>query len=329
MTNPPRRYRRRTERDEKKRQTIKNLRKKIFIAAILVICVLIIYQPIKNLAISRMLRFETAQWKVLEQSIPGEGVVIREETLIFAPAGGTFEPLMAEGEKAAAGDIIGYIKTQGITEQADSVKIPLKAPKAGLVSYHPDGLEEVLKPDLMDHLDLDKVAALLKEKKRTKSNSTQVESGKPICKMVDNLVNPFLYLQGPAENFGSLERGQALTVRFSEEKTAKITLRDVKSQQDQIFFMAEVLDAPDLDLKNRFIPVELILDRFEGVAVLKEALVEMDGEKGVFVSKKGIYKWIKLDVKGYAGQEAVVSGLEAGSEYIVNPHLARQNQRIY
>lgn len=325
MEHPRKKNRRKTNLNQKKRQ---NILKKLVMIALLVLGALMIYHPIKNFAVSKMVRYETAQWKVLEESTPEEAVVIREETLIVAPQDGVFESIVVEGEKVAAGRTIGYVRTQAATEKADSIKIPVKATRAGLISYRPDGLEDVLKPDLLKNLDIDKISALLAERQEPAFTFPKVERGKAICKIVDNLTNPFLYIQYSESADGSIEKGQEMTVRFPNGITTGIIVRDVKKGDDQFVSLAEVFDAPDLDLENRFVPVNVISHHYEGVVISTEALVKESGENGVFVSKKGVCKWIKVEVKGYVGKEAVVSGLDAGSQYIVNASLVHQGQRI-
>ncbi|MEL7567783.1 MAG: HlyD family efflux transporter periplasmic adaptor subunit [Dehalobacterium sp.] len=326
MEHPPRKNRSKINLDHKKGQ---NTKKKLLVIGFLVLGALLIYHPIKNFALSKMIRYETAQWKVLEQSVPEEAVMIRAEKLIAAPADGEFEPIVLEGEKVAVGRTIGYVKTRAGTDKVDSVKVPVKASMAGLVSYHPDGLEDILKPDLLNSLDLDKISDLLADKKETSFNSSQVEGGKAFCKIVDNLINPFLYLQYSNEAVGTIEKGQEMTVRFTDAITSRVIIRDVKKGNNQFVILAEVLGAPDLDLEKRFVQVNVISHHYEGVTVLAEALVKENGQDGVFVSKKGVCTWIKVEVKGYVGTEAVVTGLDVGSQYIVNSSLVHEGQRIY
>jgi len=326
MEHPPKKNRSKINLDRKKGQ---NTKKKLLVFLLLVLGALMIYNPIKNFAVSKMIRYETAQWKVLEQSAPEVVVMVREEKLIAAPADGEFEPIVLEGEKVAVGRTIGYVKTRAATDKVDSVKIQVKAPMAGLVSYHPDGLEDILKPDLLNSLDIEKISDLLTEKKETAFNYTQVEEGKAFCKIVDNLVNPFLYMQYSYEAVGTIEKGQEMLIRFPDGITTRATIRDVKKGKNKLVIMAEVLGAPDLDMEKRFITVDVISDHYEGVVIATEALVKEDGEDGVFISKKGICTWIKVEVKGYVGEEAVVTGLDVGSQYIVNSSLVHRGQRIY
>jgi putative membrane fusion protein len=325
MPRPRRNTKRNTLRKKTKGQII---RKKILIILLLVLAAGIMYHPIKNLAVSKLIQYGTAQWKVLEQSVVGEGVIIRDETIIPAPVGGVFEPLVSEGEKVAAGRIIGYIKTQGATEEGELTKVPVQAPKAGLVSFHPDGLEEVLKPNLLGDLDWDKVSALFQENRAPVAGFPKAEKGKPICKIVDNLLNPYLFIQCPQDTLAGVEKGQEMKVRLSDKVATKTIIHEVKKSKEHNILLAEVFDAPDSDLESRFVPVQVISHVYEGVTILKEALVRINGEEGIYVPRKGICKWVKVEVKGCVGEEAVVSGLDAGTEYIINSSLVCQGQRL-
>lgn len=57
--------------------------------------------------------------------------------------------------------------------------------------------------------------------------------------------------------------------------------------------------------------------------------MQENGEDGVFVARKGRCKWVKVEIMGQVDGEVVVSGLDQGSQYIVNTSLVRPDQRIY
>ncbi|ATW24949.1 HlyD family efflux transporter periplasmic adaptor subunit [Candidatus Formimonas warabiya] len=306
-------------------RTVKN---KVLVLVLLVFGLWLVYHPVKNMVVTKMVKYGTAEWKVLEQSEPVAAALIRDETVVAAPADGTFEPAVPEGEKVAVGRVIGYVQTQAATSSSDLVKIAVKAPRAGLVSYHPDDLEGVLKPDMLDKLDIEKISQLLADKQGGVSAPPKAERGKPLLKIVDNLANPYVYLPYPAGLTPVPVKGKSMTVKFSDGIKTEIVFREVKKSNDQLVAIGEILDAPDLDLKNRFMTLNIIAGSYEGVTIAKEALVEKDGRPGVFMDREGVCRWTEVEVKGSVKDQVVVSGLDVGSRYILNTSWVREGQRL-
>lgn len=304
-------------------------KKKVLAGALLLIAVLFLYHPLKNFAVSKMVRFGTAEWKVLEQSTQEEALIIREENVITAPSDGTFETVAADNVKVAVGQIIGYIKTRGAAAQADALKIPVKAPKAGLLSYHTDGLEDVLKPDLLNNLHIDKIASIIFQQQKETVHLPQTAQGKPICKIVDNLVNPYFYIETDHQNLERfVEKGEKISVRFPNGLASQVVVQEVKKSDHKFIILVKALNAPDLDLTTRELPIELIFDSYEGVVISKNALVKENDEDGVFISREKVCVWKKVEIMGSIGNETVVSGLEVGEQYIINPSFIKKGQII-
>ncbi|MGI6677541.1 MAG: HlyD family efflux transporter periplasmic adaptor subunit [Dehalobacterium sp.] len=307
-----------------------NKRKLLLALIFILVAIFFLYQPLKNFAVNKMVRFGTAEWKVLEQVRQEEAVIIREETVITASTDGTFETVAAEGDKVAVGQIIGYIKTRGAAADKDSLQIPVKAPKAGVLSYQTDGLEEVLKPDLLNHLHIDKISSLLSQQQEETVHFPQTAQGKSLCKIVDNLINPYLYIAtSSSDTVHSIKKGDTIKVRFANGMMSQALVREVKESDHQSVILVRISNGPDLDIKTRHLPVELITDFYEGVTILKDALVQVNDETGVFVFRHRLCRWKKVEVLGTIGDEVVVSGLDIGEEYIINPSLIREGQRLY
>ncbi len=305
----------------------RSTKNKLLLIVLLLIVIFLAFTPVKNLVISKLIKYDTAQWELLEEKIPVQAVVIRDETLVTAPADGKYEAVVPEGEKVAHGRVIGYIQTQSSTTTVDEVKIPVKASRAGMISYHPDGLEGILKPDLLNNLDIDKISTLLQDKKETTPDFQKLEKGKPLCKIIDNLDNPFVYVQN-FSGLSTIKKGEIMSVQFPNGFKKRIVIQDIKKSSTKSVLMAEILDAPDLSLKNRFISVDLIPRSYEGIVISKTSLVEKNNRPGVLIPREGIAKWVEVQVKDDVENRVIVSGLDVGSQYILNPSLVKEGQRI-
>ena len=212
----------------------------------------------KGLVVSKFVKYETAAWGMLENKVSLQGAILYEEKVVSAPATGVFSSNIAQGEKVPAGRVIGYIQTQASTSSADLVKVPVKAPVPGLVSYYPDGLEGVFKQNILDSLDIEKISVMMEENRKEVQEITEGEMGKPLLKIVDNLVNPYLYFLLPKEEMSGLKLEDQLTVEFPSGDKKKIRIKEIKEGTEKFNIIGEIFHAPDLALKSRFIAFNLI-----------------------------------------------------------------------
>lgn len=312
-----------------RRERYRHRRNRFFLVILVVIFGFLIFQPAKHMFVCMLVSYDTARWGVLEQKIPVKAVLIWEETVVFSPAPGQFEPSLTEGEKVPVREIVGFVQTEKASAGKDKVKVPVRAPRAGLVCYHPDGLEGVLKYDMLNNLDAEKLAALLDGQEEKVRAADVAESGTPLLKIVDNLVSPFLLVRFSTDQFNPMPKaGDWLTVQLSSGEKLPVKIFDLKRLPGEVFMVAETNNPRELDLNTRFISVNLIPASFEGIVIPKKALVESEGEQGVFVSSQRIVKQVPVEVIGTVGDQAAVSGLEVGRQFIVNPSLLKKGQRI-
>jgi len=323
------------DRNKKRRKLERRRRNERRVIKILILIVILFLgwygiSPVKHLIAEKMVRYETVKWGVLEQKFSVKSVVIRDEKVIASPARGEFVPAVTEGSKVPVGTVIGYIKTQSSTQKSDSVKISVKTAWAGLVSFHPDGFETLLKPDMLNDFDMDKVSQLLdKGPEKVEKNTFMVDGGEIVAKIVDNLVNPFFFVNTSLQHFAPMPKvGDKISVYYdsSEKKTAKIT--DVRINGEEMYLMIQLDEICDPGLNTRFCELVIVPASYEGMIVPNEALVHKEGLVGVYVPFKGLAKFIKVDVTGIVGEQAVVDGLDLGSRIVVNPAIVKEGQRL-
>ncbi|NMA14086.1 MAG: hypothetical protein GX930_02475 [Clostridia bacterium] len=312
-----------------RRKRIRRRNTKILLIFVLIFFGWIFFDSAKNVIIKHMIKYGTAEVGILEEKVPAKAVVIREERVVTAQATGTFIPQVAEWEKVGVGQVIGYIATEKSSANGDKVKIPVKAPIPGLVSYSPDGLEGVLTADLLSNLDTERLSLLLEKNQGIATSVTQVESGKPVVKIIDNLVYPYLYLKLSPGSLKELpKKGDSLTVSFSPKIERRTLVSDIKTDASGIYLVLEISDFEDLDLKTRFISLDLVPLSFQGIILPTEALIQKENRDGVIIPKKGIAKWTEVEVKGVINDQAILDGLHVGDQYIINPTLVKEGQRI-
>ncbi|MHB8158821.1 MAG: HlyD family efflux transporter periplasmic adaptor subunit, partial [Desulfocucumaceae bacterium] len=114
-----------------------------------VIIVSILYIAVVQLMhLARMKMVETGALEAGELKVlySAEGIIIRNETAIAAPADGELVMLAKPGDRVRAGDSIAEVKTAGADPGVQATSALVRATRTGVVSFQTDGLEGVLKP---------------------------------------------------------------------------------------------------------------------------------------------------------------------------------------
>lgn len=260
------------------------------------------------------------------RSLPGW--IIRDEIVVTAPIAGHVQRLVKDLERVRIGSPV--IKIKGVNpsgEQMGPVQ-DILAPRAGLIVYRLDGLEGVLTPRVLDQLDPERLRTLV-EKPLEIQPEGMVEKGFPVFKVINNLEKAHYLtnykvkeLGGPlvpgrrltltASPTGSNFSGKVVNVRGAEEAWAVIQLTN-----------------PTADvLKERRLPL-LIVDRVhKGIILSKDALIQRNGETGVWLSVKNRAEWRAVKILATVGEQVAVEGIEENQLVIQNPALVKEGQEI-
>lgn len=312
--------------DRKKRQ--KKINKRLFFGAVFILAALVLMVPVKNMIVRQQIRYGTLEWGTLEETVDAQGLVIRTEQVVTAPVQGRFSPAVEEWQKVPADYLLGYLWTEKATETKDKIKIAIKAPQPGLVVYHLDGLEGVLSPDLLERLNTDKLTALLNQTGEAQT-VTQTDGGKPVLKIVDNLMDPFIYLRLPAKALSPVpKQGDSLNVRINGGVIRFSRVTDLKMNTAELQLVLELKDASDPELTARRVDIKIVPKSFDGQIVDSKSLVMKDNQPGLLIPDEGVARWVKVQVAGAIGGRLAVSGIQTGAVYIINPGWVREGQRI-
>ncbi|WP_338819366.1 hypothetical protein MTCOM_07920 [Moorella thermoacetica] len=255
----------------------------------------------------------------LEDNLPLEVYIAREEKVLTAPVTGTLTPVIPEGERVPVGATIANL----LPVAAGTNPVAIKAPYPGQVSYEVDGLEANLQPATLGNIsyqDLKRLIALA----RPVTARGQVKEGEPVVRLVNNLDPLRLYV--PLENWpAGWKVGQEVTLKVpgdnDEVRARIIRLQDEGNQRAAVM---EVATWDNSWLLPRQMAVVAVLRRYRGIILPASALdVGPGGEKGVYVLGANSFKWQPVTIVGQVGDQVAVRGLEAGAEVVLRPRLAR------
>ena len=301
---------------------------------LVVITLYIVWQGInytRDIVMARLLRVEEARYGVIEDVLPVEGTLIRNEKVLPSPGTGRLKILIPEGERVRVGAVVARVAAPAMDSQKGETLFNITAPVTGIVSYQTDGLESVYTPRNLQVLPVSKLRSTeIKPIKLTEG--MQVEAGKPVAKIVNNLEPVNILGVIPKEKVSSdmLKTGKRVKVRFAKDQAAPVYLSvaDSSFQGKENLYRLVLNNYSDSFINPRIVFFELVIKRFEGFIVPADALVEKENKLGVYIIYKEAIKWKNVQVIGQINNKVAIGGLEPGVSVVQNPKYAREG-RIY
>ncbi len=159
--------------------------------------------------------------------------------------------------------------------------LEIRSPGSGIISFYSDGLEEAMKPGLYRTI----APAALSLKAPVGIAAPEIQAGGLLYKLVDNSVWYLMLPLSPTDR-QVLGQTQGLDLRIGDE-SFQASLKDVLEQEGQPVLMLESRGAlPDFH-KLRQLEVELIMDRYPGLAIPQSAIIDENGQTHVLTVDDG------------------------------------------
>jgi len=208
---------------------------------------------------------------------------------------------------------------------------PVSAPMPGLVSYRFDGLEGVLTPDNVGSYGTRQILSLVGHQ-AVVADGDRIASGQPVAKIVSNS-GAYLSVVVTNSQADSLAEVSRVTLRFPEFDGLKETgasLYHVGARERNGYCLVTYVSDELLDdmVSVRQTETRIVLDTYHGTIVPRSAVVERDGQTGVFVLIRGKCRFQPVTVKGGNELEVVVEGISTGTPVITTPWLVEEGTDI-
>lgn len=279
------------------------------------------------------------QYDVLEDTLDGEFLILREEKAVTTEIRGNFNPVKTEGERVAKGTVIGYLETLGGTSLEKKSNLPVRAPSAGVLSYHTDGLENICAPEMWTQLDLSKLNLQMltsfEQAQPARAGNAPgvdglvVEAGQSIFKIVDNLAPCYFYLTGTGAYPEKVKKGDKILVRLdnNKEKPYKGTVEDINRETGTYRMLIKITNG-EVQAQGRKQTGEMIISTYEGIVLPEGVLLYRENQSGVFLFKKGKACWQEVECIARLGGKVVLSGLKYDDWIIATPDKVREGQWV-
>lgn len=297
---------------------------------------------VKNLIVQELLTVQSLKYDKLQQDVLVEATVFRNETVVLAPQGGKLVKNVPEGERIRKGKQVAVVQVATVENASGAIDIALKTPKAGVISYQIDGLEATYSPDNVEKFGPERLAQA--DIHRQPANVNQLTAGQGAFKVVDNLTKGYVYLklskdQLDSEFLSECQPDKYLTLQVGKDKQSRKyewLIKQVFNDAQSVHILLGVRNLPESMYTQRRVPVRIISQQYAGLIVPTSALVEKEGQKGVYVVYKQSVLWQPVEVRGIIGEQAAIrapkdklnSKVTANATLITNPQYVHEGQAV-
>lgn len=274
----------------------------------------------------RMVKIDWLHPGTVYQTVSTSGWLIKDEQVLIAPGRGELMLLVDDGQRVRAGAEVGEI----ILDDTNEAKISIRTSRPGIFCTHLDGLETVLRPGLLNTLEMDAVEKL-GVKPASPGTGSRVEKGQPVGKVVDNLP--------PLRYWGRIPRDQMAAEKLTPGRTLFVywqgrkipgrveKLEDVNGYH---YFVMLLSSYPGDLVHQREVKMDLLKEELAGFLVPAKAVVERGTQPGIYVVLKQRARWVPVQVLGRMSDQMAISGinLSARTRFVTNPFGVREGDRL-
>ena len=272
----------------------------------------------------------------IDTSFECQLVVVRNESVIYAPDYGQFVSTVEAGQKVKAGGIIGYMSADTDSNiNAGSTAVTTEL--GGLVFYDLDGWEEVLTPDNLLSVDWQEIFAKMSADDSASDTAEEdvapanLGNGRKVARIVDNLSDIYVCLS-VEEDITAYINSDTIGLRFADlSYTLKgyVNEPEALTSNDRYIIVRIGVEEPLLN-ELRYGQVEVIGQTVSGVEIPKSAITtNEEGQTGVYVKDKKKLAFCEVEVLGEGEETVIVEGINATDMVASNPGPAKVGQKVY
>jgi len=260
-----------------------------------------------------LVRVEEARPGKLETVVSGQAAVIWDEWVLTAPVAGLVRLEVRDGERVRTGTPVCRVDGHQVV-----------SPGPGVVSLVTDGTEGHLSFAPGTSPPAPQVLAL-KPQPRQLHDGQAVALGQVLARVVDTSRMRLCVVLPPAEVARLAGRARVL-VRLPGGREITMQVEAHHPGDDRTYGTLTLVSTEWEEelLRTRVLTVEVVRERASGLIIPRRAIVEREGQPGVFLVKKTMAQWVRVEVRGEKGGLVAVGGIPEGSQVITNPWLVRE-----
>ncbi|NLN49000.1 MAG: hypothetical protein GX154_07970 [Clostridiales bacterium] len=207
---------------------------------------------------------------------------------------------------------------------------------AGIVSYYLDGFEQSLNLINIDKLSIDEVKDITETYNEISSDVTY--NGVKIVEDYAWYIS-CVFNEGQAKD---MKIGSRMKIIFksSEEAVSAKIIKISEPMEGEQKVTYEVNEYVDNYYNIRVADITIVTGQYEGYEVSKNSIIEKDNQKGIFVNKKGIVRYVPIEILAFDENRVIIKNIEDDNidsgkyiiklydEVIKNTKNIKENQKI-
>ncbi|CEO87487.1 HlyD family efflux transporter periplasmic adaptor subunit [Syntrophaceticus schinkii] len=322
MAKPTSRRNRKHKKDFQNK--VKSLAGRLILFFVIFLVVLWLGLQAFNFCVFHAIRTADAQMGELVITTDARGALLFQEEVISAPVSGKLEPLVTEGMRVSIGTVVARMEPlTGPDGKKGSMEI--NSPSTGIVCYHLDGWEGVYDRLSWESSDPSVLFQNLTKESKPDDEVSQKEEfnrGDPVCKIIDNLVNPYLIIRFDSLNCPQVKNGERLQLTWEKEGKGEGRVLSLINKEENKYAFIELERMRPFPCQH-LLELEVRCKKGEGIIIPESALISENNQSGVYVMSVLGPVFKKVDVVAAQNGQAAVQGISPGAEVVKNPGLAK------
>lgn len=204
-----------------------------------------------------------------------------------------------------------YSKRNELSSSISNNSVPVYSKNSGIISYEIDQAEEIFMFDEIDSFNSGDYNIINLEEKLI--SKEKIEINEPIIKIINNFN---YYIMIDVQNI-IIENDKYINVRLKKiDEIVQCNIVKKQVYNNNTFLIIEVDKYFHEFFNERYIDIELILDKYEGIEIENSSIIEKEGKKGVYViGASKIVRFYPIKVLGNNQEKSII---EEGTTYTVN-----------
>ncbi len=211
-----------------------------------------------------------------------------------------------------------------IMERSNSISY---SPKAGIISYELDGLEEIFTASRINDFE-PKDYRIIDVNKIDLKLSKEVKYGDPVYKVVDNFTW-YIMTEIEANTMDKLEEGKTIYIKINNEDKRIISrIEKLVKEKDKYFIILKLTAYFHDYYMDRYLDIHIVRNTYEGLIIPNESIIEKDGLKGVYIKDiSGIVKFRPVKILTSNDEHTIVSE-GVGSNSLIEFNIKGETQNL-
>ncbi len=217
-----------------------------------------------------------------------------------------------------------YEKKNELSASVSNSNINIYSKSSGIVSYKIDNAEEVFDISKLETFRAGNYNIVNLEENII--SKEKINISEPIIKVINNFN---WYIMIDLKDI-VLENNDHIKIRFKKnDETVEGNIIKKQINSKNTFLIVEINKFFHEFFNERYIDIELIIERYEGIKIENSSIIEKDGKKGVYVI--GASKIVKFYPIKIIGENNSFSIIDEGSSYTINSRgqIELNNQSFY